>query len=332
MNFCILGAGAWGTTMAIHLSRFGHTVTLVPRRMEHAMEIATSRENKLYLPGYKLDNSVQIGCELRPALMESDVVLLACPSKYLRTLCKQVREHLDAARQLKMFITLCKGLEEGQNLKPCEVLAEEFPGYFHGALSGPTFAREVAAGAPTAIVFATNADKELTDWVQESISNQHLRVYTSTDVTGVELGACLKNVYAIAAGICDGLQLGDNAKAALITRVLAEMVRLGACLGGRTETFYGLSGIGDLVATCNGKWSRNRTFGEKLAGGDSAESLINDRKMTVEGFRTTACFYELCKAHKLDAPILNQIYATLYEGKKPLEALESLMSRDLKAE
>ncbi len=332
MNICILGAGAWGTAMAVHLSRLEHTVTLVPRRLELAMEIATTRENKKYLPGFNLGSNLQIGSEVKPVIMEADTLFLACPSKYLRALCQDVRNYLREARQLKLIITLSKGLEEKTNKTPIEIIKEILPGYRVGALCGPNYAGEVAAGKPTAIVFATSESNDVTKSLQQAISNENLRVYTSQDVIGVELGACLKNVYAIAVGISDGLQLGDNAKAALITRALSEMVLVGTSLGGREETFYGLSGVGDLVATCNGVWSRNRSFGERIAQGDSVKDLIEKHGLTVEGYRSTACFFQICKNKGLRAPIMEEVNAVLYHDKQPKIALVDLMTRELKAE
>ncbi len=332
MNICILGAGAWGTAMAVHLSRFEHIVTLVPRRLDLAMEIATTRENKRYLPGFYLDSSVQIGREIKPVIMEADTVFLACPSKYLRALCGHVRSHLEEARQLKLIITLSKGLEEKTNKTPFEVIKEIIPDCSIGTLCGPSSAGEVAAGKPTAIVFATSKNNEVTKSLQQAISNENLRVYTSQDVIGVELGACLKNIYAIAVGISDGLQLGDNSKAALITRALAEMVLIGTSLGGREETFYGLSGVGDLIATCNGSWSRNRSFGERIAQGETVIDLIEKEGLTVEGYRSTDCFFKICKSKRLRAPIMEEVYAILYHEKEPKSVLLDLMTRELKAE
>ena len=332
MNFCILGAGAWGTAMAIHLRRAGNTVTLAPRRMEQALEISTTRENKAYLPNFSLDPSIQIGWKLKPILMEADAVLLATPSKGLREICQRVRHHLDSAAKLKLFVTLCKGLEKDTLKKPVEVLRDVLPGFIHGTLTGPTFANEVAGGKPAAMVFASDSAEAFTEAAQHAFSSSSLRVYTSSDLVGVELGSCLKNVYAIAAGICDGLNLGENAKATLLTRSLAEMVRLGIRLGGRTETFYGLSGCGDLLLTCNGKQSRNRAFGELIAQGVAIEELIEKRKITVEGYGSTDCFYHLCQNQGLDAPILNEVYAVLYEGKKPAASIIDLMTRQLKPE
>ncbi len=332
MNVTILPAGAWGTAMALHLARLDHTVTLMPRTTEEALEMASTRENAAFFPGYRLPNSVQIGLEYKPSLMEADLCIIASPSKFLRSLCRELRPALADAVRLQSFISLCKGLEESTGHRPAEVLAEELPGYPHGVLSGPTFASQVADGQPSALVLALDADPELAEMLQAELSGGSLRVYTSEDLTGVELGSCLKNVYAIAAGICDGLGFRDNAKAALLTRSLHELVRLGVALGGRRETFYGLSGFGDLVLTCNGAESRNRRFGEFFAQGVSVDELLNERRMTVEGYRTCATFDRICREQGLDAPILQQIHAILYEEKSAAEALEALMSRDLKPE
>ena len=252
MNCCILGAGAWGTAMALHLDRCGHSVTLVPRRMEHALTLSSDRENKDYLPGYNLPKTIQIGCEIKPVLMEADAVFLACPSKALRTLCGQVSNAIGDAWRLQLFVVMCKGLEVESFKTPSQIVQEFFPGVACGALSGPTFAGEVAAGNPTAVTFAVSAEFQSAEMYQKALSNLSLRVYLSTDLRGTELGGTLKNIYAIASGLCDGLKLGDNAKAALLTRSLSELVRLGQLLGGEKETFYGLSGFGDLVTTCSG--------------------------------------------------------------------------------
>lgn len=332
MNICILGAGAWGTAMALHLDRCGHAVTLVPRRIEHALSIASKRENLDYLPGYQLPHTIQIGCELTPVLMEAEMVLLACPSKGLRDLCRQLVDAAESAWQLKLFLVMCKGLELESLKTPCEIVAEFFPDLACAVLSGPTYAGEVAAGKPTAITLATNLDAEDAVRYQEAISNASLRSYLSDDVRGTELGGTLKNIYAIGSGVCDGLGMGDNAKAALLTRSLNELVRIGQSLGGQQATFYGLSGFGDLVATCSGTWSRNRTFGEKVGQGAKPEEIVQMQKTVVEGYRATLCMKQLCVQQQVDAPILNQIHAILYEGKDPLAALQSLMSRELKAE
>ena len=332
MNFAIIGAGAWGTAFAVHLSRLNHTVTLVPRRFEQALAIASTRENADYQPGISLPPSIQLGHELTPVLMEAEVVILACPSQALRETCERVKANLGLATQLKLVVSLAKGLESGTHLRPSEVIAAVLPQVAAGSLSGPTNAAEVAQGKPAAMVLAATKTDAFLAEVQAALSGPTLRVYTSDDVAGVELGGALKNVYAIAAGCSDGLKLGDNTKAALLTRALAEMVRVGVALGAKAETFYGLGGFGDLVATCTGAWSRNRTFGQHLGEGKSAAELIAASKSVVEGYRTTESFYGLCKERGIEAPILGEIHRILYAGKPPAEALTALMKRELKRE
>ncbi|MCX6937092.1 MAG: NAD(P)-dependent glycerol-3-phosphate dehydrogenase [Verrucomicrobia bacterium] len=333
MNIVVVGAGAWGTAFTLHLSRLGHTVTLVPRRFEQALALASTRENPEYLPGFALPQSVQIGHELAPVLMEAELVLLACPSQALRETAARVQAGLGGATGLKLVVSLAKGLELGTHLRPSEVLAATLPGLAVGCLTGPTNAAEVAAGKPSAMVLAAQgAEEGFLAEVQAALSGPTLRVYRSADVAGVEFGGCLKNVYAIAAGCCDGLRLGDNAKAALLTRALAEMVRVGGALGAKAETFYGLGGFGDLVATCTGAWSRNRTFGQRLGEGRKAVELLAASKSVVEGYRTTESFYELCAERGIDAPILTETHRILYAGKPPAEALAALMGRELKRE
>ena len=332
MNICILPAGAWGTALAIHLSRRGHAVTLLPHTIEEAMDMGVRRENARFFPGHPLPADLQIGFEFKPALMEAEVCILACPSKFLRSVCRNVRPHLESATALKLFVTICKGLEEGTNALPVSIIEDELPEYYRGVLSGPTFASQVAEGQPSALVLATNAPEAEARRLQEAISGDHLRVYTSEDIIGVELGGALKNVYAIAAGMCDGLGLRDNSKAALLTRALHEMVRVGTTLGGKVGTFYGLTGFGDLVLTCNGQESRNRTFGELFAKGTPVETLIGERQMTVEGYRTSHCFHHICLEKQIEAPILEQIYRILFEGQTASEAIRALMGRELKPE
>jgi glycerol-3-phosphate dehydrogenase (NAD(P)+) len=333
MNIVVIGAGAWGTAFALHLSRLGHTVTLAPRRFEQALTLASTRENTDYLPGFLLPQSVQIAHELAPVLMEAELVVLACPSQALRETCGRMAAGLAQATQLRLVVSLAKGLELGTHLRPTEVMAATLPGRAVGCLTGPTNAAEVAAGKPCAMVLAaTGVDEAYLAEVQAALSGPGLRVYRGDDVAGVEFGGCLKNVYAIAAGCCDGLRLGDNAKAALLTRALAEMVRVGVALGAKAETFYGLGGFGDLVATCNGPWSRNRTFGQHLGEGKKVSDLITASKSVVEGYRTTESFHGLCARRGIDAPILGEIHKILYAAKPPAEALAALMGRELRRE
>jgi glycerol-3-phosphate dehydrogenase (NAD(P)+) len=332
MNFVVVGAGAWGTAFALHLARAGHGVALAPRRAEQAAALAASRENADYLPGLALPASVAVTADLRAALAAAEVILLACPTQALRETCARVRAALPDAGRVKIVVSLAKGLELGTHLRPSEVIAAVLPDALVGALTGPTNALEVARGLPAAMVLAAaHATPRVTE-LQAAISGATLRVYTSEDLAGVEFGGCLKNIYAIAAGLCDGLTIGDNAKAALLTRAITEMVRVGTALGARAETFYGLSGFGDLVATCHGGWSRNRQFGQQLGEGRTAAELIAHRKTVVEGYLTTESFHGLCVERKIDAPILREMHAILFEGKSPAVALNALMTRGLKRE
>jgi glycerol-3-phosphate dehydrogenase (NAD(P)+) len=336
MNFAVIGAGAWGTAFAIHLSRLDHTVTLVPRRFEQALALASLHENTDYLPGIPLPPGLQIGHELAPVLMEAEVVILACPSQALRQTCENIRAASALATRLRLVVSLAKGLELSTHLRPSEVIRAVLPGHLAASLTGPTNAAGVARGKPAAMVLAAAAAASSSSGylasVQAAISGPTLRVYLGSDVAGAEFGGCLKNIYAIAAGCCDGLMLGDNAKAALLTRALTEMVRVGVALGARQETFYGLGGFGDLVATCTGAWSRNRTFGQHLGEGNRAADLIAASKSVVEGYRTTESFYELCQERGIDAPILTEVYRILYQDLSPAEALTALMMRELKHE
>jgi len=332
MKFCVVGAGAWGTAFAVHLARVGQTVALVPRRASHATALCAARENSDYLPGIPLPTCIGVTADLSVALTGADVVLMACPAQALRDTGVRLQAALGATPSVRLVASLAKGLERESHARPSEVLAAVLPGMTVGSLTGPTNAREVARGLPAAMVLAAQRPDPVVAEVQAAISGASLRLYTSEDLPGVEFGGCLKNIYAIAAGCCDGLHLGDNTKAAMLTRALAEMVRVGIALGARAETFYGLSGFGDLVATCHGAWSRNREFGEKLGEGVPVAELIEHRRTVVEGYRTTESFHELCRSRGIDAPIMAEIYQVLFAGKAPAEALPALMLRELKKE
>jgi glycerol-3-phosphate dehydrogenase (NAD(P)+) len=331
MKFVVVGAGAWGTAFALHLARAGQAVTLVPRRAEQAQALDATRENTDYLPGIALPPAVHIGHDLAAALAGAQVVLLACPSQALRETGRRVRAALGTTRPL-LVVSLAKGLELGTHLRPSQVIAEVLPGLAAASLTGPTNAAEVARGLPAAMVLAAPAGTASVAEVQAALSGATLRVYTSDDLPGVEFGGSLKNIYAIAAGCCDGLKLGDNSRAALLTRALAEMVRVGVALGARPETFYGLSGFGDLVATCHGAWSRNRDFGFQIGEGRAIAELMAHRRTVVEGYKTTESFHGLCVQKQIDAPILREMHAILFEGKVPASAIKALMTRGLKRE
>jgi glycerol-3-phosphate dehydrogenase (NAD(P)+) len=332
MNFCVVGAGAWGTAFALHLDRCARPVALVPRRPEQAAAIAAARENREYLPGIPVPRGVAVTGSLQEGLRGSDVVLLACPAQTLRHTAALVRAALGAGAEPRLVISLAKGLELGSHMRPSQVMAEAVPGPVIGALSGPTTAAEVARGLPAAMVLAAAGDEAAVQEVQAAISGPTLRVYTTDDLAGVEYGGCLKNIYAIAAGVCEGLGLGDNAKAALITRAVTEMVRVGCSLGSRRETFYGLSGFGDLVATCHGVWSRNREFGQRIGEGRQIGELLAGRRTVVEGYETTRSFAGLCTERGIEAPILAEMNAILFQGRRPADAIGALMMRELKRE
>jgi len=332
MKFCVVGAGAWGTAFALHLARGARTVALVPRRPEQAASILAARENLEYLPGVPVPSGVRVTAGLADGLAGADVILLACPVQTLRATSSHVRSALAAGASPRIVVSLAKGLELGTHMRPSQSISEALPGITVGALSGPTNAGEVARGLPAAMVLAARGDESLVQEVQAAISGPTLRVYTTDDIAGVEFGGSLKNVYAIAAGCCEGLGLGDNAKAALMTRAVAEMVRVGCSLGARQETFYGLSGFGDLVATCHGLWSRNREFGQRIGEGRSIAELLEGRRTVVEGYETTRSFAGLCAERGIDAPILAETHAILFKGRRPADAISALMMRGLKRE
>jgi glycerol-3-phosphate dehydrogenase (NAD(P)+) len=327
MNFTVVGAGAWGTAFSLYLARHNHTVTLVPRRGEHAEAIKSFLENRDYLPGFTIPPELLINAHLKSSLVGIECLILACPTQALRHTCENLKKE---GFYKGIIISLAKGLEVKSHLRPSEVIAEVLPEATIGTLTGPTNAAEVARELPCAMVLAGKG--EWINSIQANLSSAKMRVYTSDDLSGVELGGALKNVYAIAAGCADGLKLGDNSKAALLTRSLAEMVRVGVALGARNETFYGLSGFGDLVATCHGQWSRNRDFGEHIGSGVDVAKVLAHRKTVVEGYTTTESFAGLCDQKNIDAPILKEMRAILFESRKPADALAALMLRGLKGE
>lgn len=332
MNSVILGAGAWGTALAVHLVRRGHRTTLVPRRIELALEMAQTRRNQRYLPDIHLENDLQIGFEQHPLLLEADVVFLAAPACGIPELAESLKRNLPASSPLKLVVSLAKGFHPETLRFPTDWIKTALPDIDVGVLSGPTNAAEVACGLPTAIVLGTDGSDDVVDCVQAALADQRFRVYRSPDVRGVELGGALKNPYAIGAGICDGLGLGDNAKAALLTRSLAELSRIGIAAGGNPETFPGLSGFGDLIATAYGPWSRNYSFGRSIGTGSTIEELMKGRHTIVEGFTATNAFHRFAQQNGIDAPILEQLNSILHGGTSPGEAISQLMSRPARTE
>jgi glycerol-3-phosphate dehydrogenase (NAD(P)+) len=325
MKIAVIGAGAWGTGLAIVLGRKGtHDVRLWAYEEDVRESITASRENSRFLPGCPVPETISVTGSLSQALDGAEMVVSVMPSQHCRALFHEMRPHV---RSEMLFVSATKGLEEDGLLRMTEVIASEVPHARTGALSGPTFAREVARGDPTAITIASN-DAELAEMVQREFSDSSFRVYTNDDVVGVELGGALKNVVAIAAGICDGLGLGHNSVAALITRGLAEMTRLVVACGGRAETMAGLAGLGDLVLTCTGGLSRNRSVGVELGRGRVLSEIVASMQGAVaEGVFTTGAAVKLARAHNVEMPIAQQMQEILHEGKAPQEAIRQLMGR-----
>jgi glycerol-3-phosphate dehydrogenase (NAD(P)+) len=325
----ILGAGAWGTALAVSLARAGRRATLCVRRPEQAALMTARRENPVYLPGIELPQSLALTTDWFGALGRSRMVIVAIPSAFVRPLLTPL---IDAIPHDATFVSATKGLEHRSLKTMSQALAEMLPrGVQVAALSGPGFAAEVARGRPAALVAAAR-DEQLAGVVQRLLAVPFLRVYRSTDVLGVELGGAVKNVIAIAAGISDGLQLGSSARAALITRGLAEMMRLGTAMGARRDTLAGLSGLGDLILTCTGELSRNRACGLRIGRGQAAAQDDGVGTQIAEGVLNARLVAELGERWDVELPIVAAVCRCLYEDQPPQAMVEGLFSRELKAE
>ena len=325
MNITVIGTGGWGTALAVLLHGNGHRVTLWGRLPEEVDPILAHRENKTFLPGVKIPDAIQVTLDTKTALRQAEMAVFAVPSHGMRPICRQVREYLPASAAL---VHVAKGIENETGARMSEVIAEELKTDRVVVLSGPSHAEEVGRGIPTAVVVA-GRDAAL---AQQAFMNERFRVYTHDDIIGVELGGALKNVIALAAGCCDGIGFGDNTKAALCTRGLAEMSRLGVGMGARPETFFGLSGVGDLIVTAFSRHSRNRGFGERLGQGETAEQIAASTKTVAEGVKTAKSVWQLAQKRGVDVPISREVYAILYEGKPPKQAVRDLMKREAKPE
>ncbi len=327
-NIGIIGAGSWGTALALVLREKELTSTIWGHDARHVAEVGAARENTAYLPGVTLPRGLHFTAELED-LSECDLVLVVTPSKAMREV--GARLSTTALRSDAVLLSCTKGVERGSGLRMSEILAECLPRNPIAVLSGPSHAEEVARKMPTAIVIGC-AEASLAQRLQHSFSTPSLRAYTSDDVAGIELGGALKNVFAIAAGVSDGLGLGDNSKAALVTRALPELIRLGTALGGRRETFHGLSGLGDLMVTCFSRHSRNRAVGERLGRGESLGAIVASMNMVAEGVPTTHSAFECARRFGIETPIVDQMRALLDGEISPREALTALLTRDPKAE
>jgi glycerol-3-phosphate dehydrogenase (NAD(P)+) len=330
-RIAILGAGAWGTALAIHLARLGHSIRMWSRDPSAARAIARLRENQRYLPGAKLPASVSVSAELESVLAQAEMVVVAVPSHVCREVFLQVGARLPATA---LLVSATKGIENVTLMRISEIAAEAFGSGTEQrtvVLSGPSFALEVARGDPTAVV-AASASLPAAERIQQAFSSASFRLYTNTDVVGTELGGAVKNVVAIAAGVIQGLGLGYNTTAALITRGLAELGRMSVRLGGRPETVTGLAGLGDLVLTCTGSLSRNRAVGVRLGQGMSLEQAQREVGATAEGVRTARSVWSLAQRHEIEMPIVAQMVGVLDGGKSPRDAVHELMTRNLKPE
>ncbi|HOX59990.1 MAG TPA: NAD(P)H-dependent glycerol-3-phosphate dehydrogenase [Candidatus Paceibacterota bacterium] len=325
MRVTVLGAGAWGTALARLLHQGGNGVTLWGHSTEWLEEIRRTGRNERFLPGVEVPREVVLESDLPRAIETAECIVVAVPSQPFR----EVTRHL--AAYTKLIVSVTKGIEYDTGLTMCGVLSENAPGAKCAALSGPTFAVEVARDIPTAIV-AASRDATTAAQVQQLFSRPAFRVYTSTDLLGVELGGSLKNVIAIAAGVGDGLGFGDNSKAALVTRAIVEIRRLGEACGAVGGTFTGLSGLGDLMVTCFSKHSRNRGFGERVGRGEKPARIAASLLTVAEGYPTARSAFQLSRKHGVITPVIDEVYAMLYEGKNVTRAVRDLMARDPKPE
>ena len=327
----IIGAGSWGTALAISLAKTGKRVYLWARNEALVKEIKETRENSVYLSGAKILESVHVDSKLDAVISACSVLVFATPSQSARAVGAKASPYFNSKH---ILVSVAKGVENETLKLASEVLEDIAPAVPReqiGVLYGPSHAEEVARGIPSAVV-ASAYSRETASIIQQTFISSRLRVYMNLDMIGVQVGGAVKNVMAIAAGISDGVGFGDNTKAAIVTRGISEIKRLGVAMGAKPETFSGLSGIGDLVVTCMSGLSRNRYFGEQIGKGRQMEAIIEEMKMVAEGVRTTQSIMALAKRHSVEMPITEAVYRILFEGRKPLEAVSDLMEREAKEE
>ena len=324
----VIGDGGWGTTLAIHLSKKGHEVTLWSAFKPYVAILRRSRKNSKFLPGISIPKAINITPDINEAMENSEIIVLAVPSCYIRQVLLKIKK---TNYKKSLFLSVSKGIEEKTHQRVSEIIYKVLGEINLCILSGPNIAYEVARGYPATCVIASKSISQAKT-LQKVFTNDKLRAYTSNDLCGVELGGSLKNIIAIAAGISDGLGFGMNAKAAIVTRGLVEMARFGVALGAKRETFNGLSGMGDLVTTCMSGHSRNHSVGQKIGEGKKLKDIITHMDMVAEGVKTTKSVYELNKKYKINMPITTEIYKVLYNNKFPLKAVSDLMLREKKME
>ena len=327
MRIAVVGAGSWGTTVASLAARNCPTV-LWARRAEVAEEVRSAHTNATYLPGFELPPALEATASLEEAVQGADVLVMAVPSQGFRSVLDDLAPHV---RPWVPVVSLSKGLEQGTNKRMTQVVHDVLPGHPAGVLTGPNLAKEVMAGHPAAAVVAM-ADERVALSLQPVFATDAFRIYTNLDIVGCELAGALKNVMAIAAGMVDGMGFGDNTKATMMTRGLAELTRLGVALGGDPFTFSGLAGMGDLVATCSSSQSRNHHVGTELGRGRSLDEVIAEMNMVAEGVKSSKVVCELGRVNGVEMPIADEVHAVCHEGRSAAEALSNLMHRQLRAE
>ena len=323
----VLGAGSWGTALAVLWAKSGNNVTLWGHNAERTDRLRATRENADYLPGVPLPDSILVTSNMADC-GGADLIVFVTPSLAVRPVAEQLRGSIGKDAVL---LSCTKGIEHGSGMRMTEILEEILPEHTVAVLSGPNLAIEVSRDLPTATVLGCR-QSECAEELQRYLGSSRFRIYSSDETTGIELGGALKNVFAICAGVSDGFGLGDNSKAALVTRALAEMLRLGTAMGGSARSFYGLSGAGDLIATCFSQHSRNRRVGEQLGRGRSLDEIMSSVQTVSEGVPTAKSAYECARRLNIETPIIDQAYAVLHEGKHPAKALEELLGRDQKSE
>jgi len=327
VKFGIIGSGSWGTALARVLERNGHSVSMWDHDKALLHSLETDRVNNKFLPEYKFPDSIKIEFELNDIIKNKDGLIFAVPSHGVRAVIKNI----SGVNDNTIIVSVAKGIENDTLLRVSQILAEKFNEDKIAVLSGPSHAEEVSRDIPTAVVVASKSE-ETAKWVQNSFMSTSFRIYTHHDVIGVELGGALKNIIAVAAGIVDGVGGGDNTKAALLTRALAEITRLGTKLGADSLTFAGLSGMGDLIVTCMSKHSRNRHVGEQIGKGKTLEQTLSEMVMVAEGVKTAKSGYELALKNNVEVPIINEAYNVLFKNKDPKQAVFDLMTRAAKLE
>ncbi|QQS36338.1 MAG: NAD(P)H-dependent glycerol-3-phosphate dehydrogenase [Ignavibacteriales bacterium] len=331
MKISVLGAGGWGTTLAVLLHYNGHNVTLWEYKKNYAKTLDKKRVNDLYLPGIQIPDEININHDLEESTSDKNMIVLAVPSQFLRSVVEKTK--LSNIKN-SLLVSVAKGIEKKSLLTMSQMLKDVFPSLDEqqiGVLSGPSHAEEVSRRIPTAVVAASNS-AETSKSIQAAFITSYFRVYASTDILGVELGGAFKNVIAIGAGIIDGAKFGDNTKAAIMTRGIAEISRLGVAMGSQPETFAGLSGMGDLIVTCMSRHSRNRYVGEQIGAGKKLKEVLKTMTMVAEGVETSRSASQLSKSYEVETPITDEVYKILFEDKDPVKATTDLMTRDMKME